>query len=271
MRCAAHRFPRLPPADLIAFLRRSPSVAPLHFPLFCATMFKTSQFSIAVGAYVCTSPRPRVPEVGRARPCSRSQSPKMQRLFEQHFWGPGPPGGTVVTVIDSTCWHVQLHVLIATATRWIAQSSATQWDLPTPLAAKKDLNVLLFVYTGQFFVFKWMSIACRGLFFPTWKNVSIFSPCPHLGKFSVIKIGGAMSEWVLRRGVCFSDDVVAMPTCRYKDGGRQAGLAAPLSSDADGVQHARRQAPQRVRLGASRDFLLSPVAVRRHVDDSENV
>lgn len=74
------------------------------------------------------------------------------------------------------------------------------------------------------------------------------------------------------RGVCFSDDVsLRCPTCRYEDGGRQTGLAAPLSGDADGVQHTRRQAPQGVRLGARRDFLLGLVAVRRHVDDSENV
>lgn len=62
-----------------------------------------------------------------------------------------------------------------------------------------------------------------------------------------------------------------MPTCGYEDGGRLAALAAPLSSDAEGVQHTRRQAPQGVRLGARRDLLLGLVAVRRHVDHSEKV
>lgn len=52
---------------------------------------------------------------------------------QQHFCAilRRPPGGTVVTVIDSTCWHVQLNVLIATATQWIAQSGGAQCDPPT--------------------------------------------------------------------------------------------------------------------------------------------
>ena len=60
-------------------------------------------------------------------------------------------------------------------------------------------------------------------------------------------------------------------TCGCGDGGWCTGPAAPLSSDADGVQHARCQAPQGVRLRTAWDHILNPVAVSGNIDQSVGV